>query len=349
MNAARFDIGSRAVGSGAPVFVIAEVAQNHDGSLGLAHAFIDAGAEAGADAVKFQTHIADAESTRDEPFRVQFSRQDASRYDYWKRMEFTAEQWSGLAAHAKDVGIEFLSSAFSLVAVELLRGVGMAAWKVGSGEAGSVELLTAMAATGYPVLLSSGMSSIQETDDAVATVRSAGAPVAVLQATSRYPSALADVGLNVVDEFRVRYGCPVGLSDHTGTVFPALAAIARGADLVEVHFALDRLMFGPDVAVSLTPGDLRTVTEMRDAVVAMESSAVQKDAMAAEMHEMREVFQKSVAPARAIAAGTALTEDMLNLKKPGTGLRADRLPGLIGRTLARDVVPDRLLREEDLE
>src|ERR671939_371718 len=137
--------------------IIGEVAQAHDGSLGLAHAFIDAIADAGAHAVKFQTHIAAAESTPGEPWRVKFSRQDASRYDYWKRMEFTEEQWHGLKQHADESGVQFLSSPFSVEAVELLTRVGVAAWKVASGEVSNQPMFQKMAETRWPILLSTGM------------------------------------------------------------------------------------------------------------------------------------------------------------------------------------------------
>ena len=136
-----FKIGGHSVGTGKPCLIIAEVAQAHDGSLGTAHAFIDAIAGAGADAVKFQTHIAAAESTPDEPWRVKFSPQDATRFDYWKRMEFTEEQWKGLKQHADECELIFLSSPFSFEAVDLLDRVGVAAWKVPSGETANAPML----------------------------------------------------------------------------------------------------------------------------------------------------------------------------------------------------------------
>src|SRR6266542_7105252 len=142
--------------------IVGEVALTHDGSLGLAHAFIDAIASAGADAVKFQTHIAAAESTPAEPFRVKFSRQDASRYDYWKRMEFTEEQWCGLAQHAHERGVLFISSPFSIEAVDLLQRIGMPLWKIPSGETSNTMLLDRILDTGAPVLLSTGMSPVGE-------------------------------------------------------------------------------------------------------------------------------------------------------------------------------------------
>ena len=147
--------------------IIGEIAQTHDGSLGTAHAYIDAVANAGADAIKFQTHIAAAESTPGEPWRVKFSRQDATRFEYWRRMEFSQEQWHGLAAHARERGLLFLSSAFSPEAVDLLERVGVPGWKVGAGEVSNLPLLEKMARTGKPVILSSGMSDWAELDAAV--------------------------------------------------------------------------------------------------------------------------------------------------------------------------------------
>src|SRR3990170_846507 len=157
--------------------IVGEVAQAHDGSLGTAHAFIDAIANAGADAVKFQTHIAAAESTPAEPWRVIFSQQDATRYDYWKRMEFTEEQWCGLKKHADERGLKFLSSPFSIEAVELLTRVGVAAWKVASGEVSTTPMFERMAATGLPIFLSTGMSPLNEIDAAVELVQARGLPL----------------------------------------------------------------------------------------------------------------------------------------------------------------------------
>ncbi|MDP7549385.1 MAG: N-acetylneuraminate synthase family protein, partial [Alphaproteobacteria bacterium] len=220
-------IGDRAVGDGAPALLIAEVGQAHDGSLGTAHAFIAAAAGAGADAIKFQTHIAAAESTLDEKFRVKFSKQDATRYDYWRRMEFSPEQWAGLAQHAGEKKLIFLSSAFSVAAVELLHALGHPAWKIGSGEYKSTDLMTAMAATGRPILLSTGMSRWAEIAESVAGIRALGVDPALFQCTSSYPTPLDRVGLNVIDELRQAHHCPIGLSDHSGSPYPALAALAR--------------------------------------------------------------------------------------------------------------------------
>ena len=167
-------------------FLIAEVAQAHDGSLGSAHAFIDAAADAGVDAIKFQTHIAAAESTLDEPFRVPFSSQDESRYAYWQRIQFRPADWKALTRHANDRGLHFLSTPFSEEAVRLLTELGVPAWKVGSGEVRSRDLMRAMLDVGGPILLSTGMSSWSEIDDAVGFLRTHNAEFVLLQCTSRH-------------------------------------------------------------------------------------------------------------------------------------------------------------------
>lgn len=344
-----FEIGDRRVGRQEECLIVGEVAQAHDGSLGTAHAFIDAIANAGADAVKFQTHIASAESTPAEPWRVKFSLQDKTRYEYWKRTEFTVEQWRGLKEHADTRGILFLSSPFSVEAVGLLQEVGVPAWKVASGEVNNPVLLECMAKTGLPVILSTGMSSIQELDEAVAFLCDQRLRFAVLQCTSEYPCPPERVGLNVIPFFRERYNCAVGLSDHSGRIYPGLAGAALGIDILEVHVALSREMFGPDVVVSLTTTELGQLVEGIRFIERMIASRVDKDDLACEMAPMRELFNKSVTARLDLPAGTVLDEIHLTVKKPGTGIPARKLPDLIGRRLQRSVAADEPLYEDDLE
>ncbi|MCZ7574938.1 MAG: N-acetylneuraminate synthase family protein [Ardenticatenaceae bacterium] len=329
--------------------IIAEVAQAHDGSLGMAHAFIDAVAEAGADAVKFQTHIAAAESTLGEPWRVKFSCQDATRYDYWKRMEFTEEQWHSLKKHADEQGLKFFSSPFSIEAVDLLTRVGVAVWKVASGEVSNTPMFERMAATGLPILLSTGMSPLSEIDAAVRRAKAKGLPLTVLQCASAYPCPPEKVGLNLIPFFRERYGCAVGLSDHSGTIYPGLAAATLGIEVLEVHVTLSREMFGPDVPASVTTAELRQLVKGVRFIEQMRGNPVDKDAMAQEMSPLRELFTKSVVARGDLAAGTVLTEHYLTVKKPGTGIPAERLSELVGRRLRRPVQADELLQWSDLE
>jgi len=343
-----FLIQDRPVGGGAPCFIVAEVAQAHDGSLGTAHAYIDAAAKAGADAVKFQTHIAAAESTPGEPFRVKFSKQDATRYDYWRRMEFTKSQWQGLVDHCHEAGIVFMSSPFSPEAVELLDDVGCPAWKVGAGETSNVPMLKQLAATGKPVLLSSGMSPFAELDTAVEVVRDAGAPVAVYQCTSAYPCPPEKLGLNVIPQLRERYGCPVGLSDHSGAIYAGLGAATLGADLLEVHITFSRECFGPDVVASVTLEELKQLVDGVRFLQTAQQHPVHKDAMAEDLSDLRALFNKSVVVRTALDAGHVLTRADLALKKPGTGIAADRVDDVVGRALQSAVEADHILQEADL-
>ncbi len=328
--------------------VIAEVAQSHDGSLDAAHGYMDAIAGAGAHGVKFQTHIAAAESTPHEPWRVKFSAQDESRYDYWKRMEFSEEEWAALRSHAVEKNLLFVSSPFSVEAVDLLSRVGVDAWKIASGEVGTLPMLDKIAAIGKPVLLSTGMSSWAEIDAAVDILRASKGMFAVMQCTSVYPTPPEKTGLNVIPELRRRYDCAVGLSDHSGTIYPALAAAAEGIEILELHVTFDRDGSGPDVPASVAFDELRQVMEGVRFIETARRHPVDKDAQARELEELRAIFNKSIAAATDLAAGTVLTSEHLCLKKPGSGLSAAHLEDVVGRTLKRDVARDALLSEDDL-
>ena len=349
MAGSEWSVGRRRVGRGQPCLVVAEIAQAHDGSLGTAHAYIDAVAGTGADAIKFQTHLAAEESTPAEPFRVKFSYQDKNRYDYWRRMEFTADQWRGLAQHAKDAGLIFMSTPFSIAAVELLTRVGVAIWKVGSGEISHIPLLERIAGEGQPTILSSGMSTWNELDAAVALLRAAGAPVGVLQCTTAYPCPPENVGLNVVAELRERYGVPVGLSDHSGTPFPGLAAVSLGANILEVHVVMSRESFGPDVKASVTTEELgELVRGVRFIERALQHS-VSKEQLSPELAALKELFGKSIVAARDLSEGQLIEAEDLAYKKPGTGLPPSRASALIGRRLNRSVAINALIEEAFLD
>lgn len=339
-------IGNHRVGE--KCLIIGEIAQAHDGSLGMAHAYIDAIANAGAGAVKFQTHIADAETTKHEPFRVRFSQQDATRLDYWRRMEFTAEQWAGLAQHCADRHLLFLSSPFSIEAVDLLAALDMPAYKIASGEVTNEPMLARITQEQKPILFSSGMSGWTELDRSVEFVRDKGAEVAIFQCTTMYPTPPEKTGLMVIPQLRDRYQCPVGLSDHSGTIFAGLGAVALGIDLLEVHVTMSREMFGPDVPASVTTTELRQLVDGVRFLEAALSNTVDKDAMQADMQPLRDIFFKSVVATQDLPAGTVLTAQHLAAKKPGSGIPARELPSLIGRTLKHDVARDTLLSFDDL-
>lgn len=328
--------------------IIAEVAQAHEGSLGRAYSFIDSAKKAGVDGIKFQTHIARYESSPLEPWRVQFSYEDATRYDYWRRMEFTESQWAGLITHAQDQGLEFIGTPFSTEALDMLRGLGVTSWKVASGEVTNTLLLERIAKLGQPVICSSGMSSWEDIDRNVRLFRDYGCPLTLLQCSSSYPTVPTQVGLNVMQEMKRRYSVRVGLSDHSGDIYAGLAAAALGAELIEVHLCMSRDDFGPDTESSLTPEQLRRLVCGVHSIVEMLEHPVDKDRTAEEMDKMRSIFMKGLYVKRALAKGETVNEDMLGCRKPCIGIPVEQVNRVIGRKTCRDVPQDAFLSWEDL-
>lgn len=342
-------IGEREIGPAYRPFIIAEVAQSHEGSLGNAMAFVDAAKASGADAVKFQTHIAAEESTPQEPWRIPFSKQDASRYDYWKRMEFSFEQWAALKAHCDMRSIIFLSSAFSLKACDWLAKLGMPAWKVASGEIGNDQLLERMMSTGQPILISTGLAGPEQAIATTRRVQANGNPVALLHCTTRYPTPPEAVGLNILADFREALpDTPIGLSDHSGTPNPAIIASYLGASIIEVHLALHKTMFGPDVSSSLTPETLRQLVEGTEAAWRMRQHPVDKEQQLGELGRESSIFGRSLYTTMAVPSGTRITEEMIAYKKPGGGLSYTQRDLLLDRTALRDLPVHHMLSADDV-
>ncbi|MCI0709845.1 MAG: N-acetylneuraminate synthase family protein [Chloroflexi bacterium] len=327
--------------------IIAEVGSVHDGSFGNALKLIEAAAESGVDVVKFQTHISAAETLRDAPMPPYFKGEP--RYEYFERTGFRRDQWQELKAHCEAHNVEFLSSPFSQAAVELLEDIGVNRYKVGSGEMTNIPMLDAIGQTGKHVILSSGMSSWAELDTAVETIRRYHDHISVLQCTTSYPCPYEDVGLNVMLEMKERYGLPVGLSDHTLTIYASLAAVTLGASIIERHFAFSRRMYGSDARHSLEPDEMRDLVDGIRAIEIMLANPVDKDGMVNRMTPMKEIFEKSVVSVIDIQQGVTITADMIAVKKPGTGIPARRLHNIIGTTATRDIPADTLLQESDFD
>lgn len=333
----------RTLGPGQPALIIAEIGNNHDGSLGQGRALVEAAAVAGADAVKFQTHIADAEMLPETPTPPHF---DEPRFEFTRRMELSRDDHVALKSLAEERGLAFFSSPFSVEAVELLEAVGVPAYKVASGEVTNPPLLKAIAATGKPVLLSTGMSGLAEIDAAVSVIREAGSELCLMQCTSTYPCPPEKVNLRAMDTLADRYGCPVGLSDHTPDINTSIAAAALGAACIEKHFTLSRRLYGPDHHASLEPEDLaRLVRGVREVEAALGSGEKLLDPA----HDpVRESFEKSLVVATEIPEGAVIEATMLTTKRPGSGIPATRLTEVIGHRAARQLEPDRLLQEADI-
>jgi N-acetylneuraminate synthase len=327
-----------------PVTIIAEIGSVHDGSFGNALKLIEAAAACGATAVKFQTHIAEAETLRDAPAPAYFSAEP--RFEYFQRTAFALEQWKRLAAHCARHNVTFLSSPFSLEAVDFLEQVGIAAYKVPSGEVTNLPLLERIAATGKPTYLSSGMSNWAELDAAVEVLRRGG-PLTVLQCSSLYPCPPERVGLNVMGEMAARWGLPIGFSDHSNGIAAGIAAAALGATVIEKHFTFSRLMYGSDAANATEPADFKLFCDAVQGAAIMRAHPVDKDDLAP-YADMKRIFEKSIVTARPVARGAALGREDLAFKKPGDGISAARWASVIGRRASRDLPADHKLSLQDL-
>lgn len=328
--------------------MIAEVAQAHEGSINLAHSFIDMASQAGVDAIKFQTHIAEQESTYDEPWRVKFSYSDKSRYDYWQRMEFSEQEWIELSEHAQESGLHFVSSPFSVQAVNQLEKLDMPFWKIASGEICNNELLEAVWETKKPIIFSTGLSSDSELEKVVLCTKEKGIDFAILQCTSKYPTPPEDWGLNQLELLRAKFDCPVGLSDHSGDIYAGLAACALGADILEVHIIYSKKMFGPDTTSSLTFDELSRLVDGVAQIDCSLNNPVLRDIKENYAIEMSEIFGRSLSLVRDLKKGDVIASKDLILKKPGNGIPNEERDNLVGRKLAKDKSSKYLLNWEDL-
>ena len=331
-----------------PPYIIAEIGQALEGSLGILYSYIDALAKTGVNAVKFQMHIAEAESSEHEPFRVQFSMEDKARFDYWKRMGFTFEQWKEIKKHCESLGLDFICSPFSNMAVDWLEEIGVEQYKIGSGEVTNFLILEKIAQTRKPVILSSGMSSYAELDQTVAFLKERKVDFSILQCTTAYPTSPEQFGLNVIQELQQRYQVPVGFSDHSAKVETCIAATALGASILEFHVVFDRELFGPDSKSSLTIQETKElVLAVRNIATALAHPIYKNET--SNFSSLKRIFEKSLAVNKDLSKNHILTFEDLEAKKPrGCGLDARHFQEVIGKALTKDLKKWDFLNEWDL-
>jgi sialic acid synthase SpsE len=341
-------IGARTVGDDQPCFIIAEAGVNHNGSLELAKRLVDIAAEAGADAVKFQKRtvgdILIAEALN-RPYTVPTAL-GPTYGEHREKLELSADEWYELARHCQAQGITMLASGWDPVSVDFLDEVGIPAFKVASADLSNLPLLEHTARKNKPVILSTGMSEIDEIDQAIETVLKINDQVALLQCTSTYPSENENIHLRVMDTYRKRYDVVVGYSGHERGIAPSEAAVALGASIVERHFTIDRTMVGPDHAASLEPEGLRRlVRNIRNIEKALGSPV--KQVQDGEL-SVRQRLAKSVVAKVEITAGEVIQSEMLTLKGPGTGLKPVDMPNLVGLVAASTIAADTIVPVEAL-
>lgn len=316
---------------------IAEIGQAHEGSLGMALSYITALADAGVDAVKFQVHIAEAESSQYEPFRIKFSKQDETRFDYWKRMEFSFEEWRIIKNACEENKVEFLASPFSNAAVDLLEKLRVKRYKIGSGEVSNFLLLEKIAATGKPMILSSGMSSFKELDKAVQFLGNRKINLSILQCTTSYPTQPENYGLNVIQELKERYKLKTGYSDHSARLETCIAATALGAEILEFHAVFSRKSFGPDSSSSLEIDEIKELLKaVRNIYKALNNPVDKSDN--SKFSDLKQIFEKSLALNRNVRAGHVIKFEDLEAKKPANkGIPAFEYEKILGRNINKNV------------
>jgi len=321
-----------------PCFIIAEAGVNHNGDLQMAKQLVDVAAVAGADAVKFQTFKAEALATNDAPladYMTAAGEESSGQTELLKRLELPDEAFAELKEYCNLRGIRFMSTAFDEASADLLVNLGMDVIKVPSGELTNIPFLRHLAGFGLPTILSTGMGTLDEVETALKALENGGAgPVAILHCVSAYPAPPMAMNLRAMDTMREAFGRPVGLSDHTEGISIALAAVARGACVLEKHFTLDRTLPGPDHAASLEPPELRELVAQVRAVESALGDGV-KQPTEAEMNT-RDVARRSVALARDLPAGHVLALGDLVLRRPGTGIPPGDLDRLVGKRLTSD-------------
>ena len=327
------------------VFIIAEAGVNHNGSLDLALRLVDAAKASGADAVKFQTFRADLLATRSAhkaPYQERTTANAESQFEMLQRLELDAAAHERLIEHCRKIGIQFLSSPFDAESADLLATMDVPLYKVPSGEITNLPFLKHLARKGRPLILSTGMSTLGEVEEAVHVLQDGGASqVTLLHCVTEYPAPYAEVNLRAMLTLKAAFGLPVGYSDHTPGIEIAIAAAALGAAVIEKHFTLDRSLPGPDHAASLEPPELQQmVAAIRHVEVALGTGI--KTPAPCELLNIS-VARKSVVAARSLVAGHQLVNGDLDIKRPGNGLAPKLLPSLIGRTLRAGVAKDEII------
>jgi len=344
-------IGRREVGPGQPCFIIAEAGVNHNGDLEVAKRLVEAAARAGADAVKFQSFKAERVVSALAPkadYQLRATDPAESQLGMLRRLELSPDAQRELQAHCEKEGVLFLSTPFDEESADLLDGLGVRAFKIGSGEITNWPFLEAVGRKGKPVILSTGMSYLGEVDEAVRVLRHAGCEqVILLHCVSEYPAHPADANLRTMRTLEAAFQVPVGFSDHTRGVEVALAAVALGACVIEKHFTLDHDLPGPDHRASLDPEELRGMIAAVRTVERALGDGVKCPAQA-ELKN-RVAARRSLAVVKDIPEGAVLRSDMLEALRPATGIAPTLVGFVVGRKARRSLRAGQLLDWGDLD
>ena len=328
--------------------IISEIGLSHMGSLDLAINYIDKSKKAGVDYVKFQTHIAEAESTYNEKFRIKFSKKFKSRFDYWKSLEFSIEEWRTIKKYCHQKKIGFFSSPFSIEAVKILSKINNKIWKISSGEFFNTPLINEIVKKKGEIIISTGMSNYNEIKNKVKFLKKSKKKFTIMICHSEYPSALEKTNLKLAEQIKFKLKCKVGLSDHSGKIYPGLLAIAKKFDYLEIHCCDTKDDFGPDVSSSLTFEEIKFLCECRDNFDIIDNSLI-KNKLNNKIIKMRKLFTKSWALKKNMRKGEIIKKTDLVLKKPGSGFKEKDIKILIGKKLTKDLSNKYLISKFDIK
>lgn len=339
-------IEHRKIGPDYPPLVIVEAGINHEGSLEKALGLVDAAVAAGAEVIKFQCHITDKEMIPTDMTPGEISKERL--WDIIKRCELTEDEERTVQAHCKRKGIVYLSTPFSREAADRLEQMGVAAFKIGSGECNNIPLLKHIAAKGKPMILSTGMNDLESVRRSVDAIRPFGVPVALMHCTSMYPTPYENVRLGAIGDLQAAFpGVPIGLSDHSLDIWTCLGAVSLGASLLEKHFTISRSWPGPDTGISIEPDELADL--IRGSKAIWQARGGRKTRLQEEQPVIDFAYA-TVVTIRPVAAGEVFSRENIWVKRPGTGpILADRFEAVIGKKAKRDIPADDHVRPEDVE
>lgn len=327
------------------VYIIAEAGVNHNGSVEIAKKLIEKAKDIGADCIKFQTFITENLVTTDAKkadYQVKNTKSETSQFEMLKKLELSFEQFAELKMYCEQIGIDFLSTAFDFDSIEFLTQLGMKFWKIPSGEITNLPYLERIGRTGMPVVLSTGMCDLKETEDAVNVLKSVGCKnIVIMHCTTEYPAKKEECNLRAMDTLKEAFGFPVGYSDHTEGILAPVIAVSRGAVMIEKHFTLDRSMEGPDHIASL---DVEQFAEMVKQIRMTEKALGDGIKKPSEIEILnKKVARKSIVAKCDIKKGEIFTEDNLTVKRPGNGISPMRWHEILGTSSDRDYKKDELI------
>jgi N,N'-diacetyllegionaminate synthase len=343
-SSSNFLIAGRKVGLGNPSYIIAEGCDNHMGDMAVAHEMVRQAKLAGADAIKFQHHLADEEMLPDAPMSDNF---DEPLYEFLKKNELSLDDHRELKKHCEDISIQYLCTPFSWAAAKDLESIGVAFYKIGSGEMTDIPTLLRIAEFGKPMIISTGMSTFEEIDRTYNEMQATAAPLALMKCVSEYPPAYEDLNLGVIETMIERYpNAVIGHSDHTPDLFTCFAAIPLGAAVIEKHVILDKRTPGPDQSVSI---DFRDLAQLVDGTRKIEAALGANKTIHDKEQQIRTWAFRSIVSTRRIEVGEIIDQEMIWSKRPGTGIPSHQMAEVVGRKTARVIEINTLLSWDDLD